>query len=254
MLAHMGLWSGTAPPRWEVTAVSETGSTNADLLAAARAGAPEGRVLVADHQSAGRGRLARSWDAPAGSALLVSILLRPSLPIDHLHQVTQAVALAARRACDATSGVTPGLKWPNDLVIDDLKLAGVLAETTTDPADGPAVVVGVGLNIAWPDGPPPGREGQAVSLDMASGRVVDRDDLLACLLESLGAIDERRLLADYRAALVTLGRRVRVELPGDVIIVGTATDVGVDGALLVDTTSDRVWVRAGDVVHLRPGE
>ena len=131
---------------------AEIGSTNTWLLERAREGAPEGLVAVAEHQTAGRGRRGRTWEAPPGANLLVSFLLRPRLPLERRHLVVAAVALAAREACIATGGealaAVVGLKWPNDLLAGGQKLAGVLAE-----ADGDAVVVGMGLNVGWA---PPG--------------------------------------------------------------------------------------------------
>ncbi len=155
------------PPKraieWSVEWVTETGSTNADL-AARGADAPEGSVLVADYQSAGRGRLDRAWVAPAGSGLLVSVLLRPRLDPARLHLVVVAVALAAADATETLTGVRPDLKWPNDLLApaDDgqrRKLGGILAEITpptgssTDEA--PVLVVGLGLNLTRPPDQPP---------------------------------------------------------------------------------------------------
>src|SRR4051812_27340870 len=109
------------------------------------AGAPEGLAAVADHQTAGRGRLGRAWVAPPGASLLLSVLFRPDLAPERLHLTTAAVALAAAEACEAVAGVLPVLKWPNDLLVGDRKLAGVLAESRL-----PAVVVGIGLNVNWP--------------------------------------------------------------------------------------------------------
>ncbi len=127
-------------------------STNRYLLDEARAGAAGGLVVVADHQTAGRGRLGRRWEAPAGANLLVSVLLRPSLPIEELHLCTVAMALATRAACSAvTAGaVVPVLKWPNDVMVGERKLAGILAETIPGDGGSRAVVVGMGLNVAWP--------------------------------------------------------------------------------------------------------
>src|SRR3954467_13140670 len=118
--------SSTWPPGWNVTWVAETGSTNADLVAAAMADAPDRTVLATDHQTAGRGRLDRRWDAPPGANLLVSLLFR-EVP-DHPHELTQRVALAGVQACATVAGVRPAVKWPNDLMLDGRKLAGVLAQ------------------------------------------------------------------------------------------------------------------------------
>ncbi|HEV7524164.1 MAG TPA: biotin--[acetyl-CoA-carboxylase] ligase [Acidimicrobiia bacterium] len=215
-------------------------STNRYLLQCASEGAPEGVVAVADEQTAGRGRLGRTWVAPAGSALLVSVLLRPALPVERTHLVTLAAGLAALDAIDrldAGSTARPGLKWPNDVVVDDRKLAGVLAE-----ADGVgAVVVGMGCNVR-PDALPPDL------VDIATAVPVDREQLLVAWLRAydarLSALDG--VVADAIAQSATLGRRVRVELARETFE-GTATALTDEGFLVVD---GRV-VSAGDVVHLR---
>jgi BirA family biotin operon repressor/biotin-[acetyl-CoA-carboxylase] ligase len=247
----------TGRPRWRVTYVAETGSTNDDLVAAAAAGEPAGAVLVADHQHAGRGRVGRRWEAPAGSALLMSVLVRPgSEAAVHPHGATQAMALATRQACRNLAGFTPALKWPNDLLVGDRKLAGILAEARAHAGRIEAVVIGVGLNITWPPEPPPRELAYAISMEGAGGRAVDRDSLLQCLLDHLGLeLDRWRddadaLTATYRAALGTLGRRVRVERPGETLN-GVAVDVDEQGRLLVDTVDGRRSVDAGDVIHLR---
>lgn len=228
--------SGRAwPSGWHVQVVAETGSTNADLLRAAAAGAPDRTVLAARHQTAGRGRLDRRWDAPAGANLLVSLLLRdvPDAP----HVLTQRVGLAAIVACERVAGVRPVLKWPNDLLLADAKLAGILAQADLGPT--PTVVVGIGLNVGWaPEG--------AARL----GEGVDPLDVLAAMLR---AYDE--LPADitplYRDNLATLGRAVRVELP-DGVLEGRAVDVESDGRLVVvDECAITHRLAVGDIVHLR---
>jgi BirA family biotin operon repressor/biotin-[acetyl-CoA-carboxylase] ligase len=266
-----------ADVRW----VAETGSTNADVMTLARDGAPEGVVVVADHQSAGRGRRTRSWVAPAGGSLLLSVLLRP--PATVAGTVTMATAVALGEAVERVAGVAAGLKWPNDLVLPgsgDRKLAGILAE-----ADWPAgstvsggwrqpaaheravVVVGVGLNVSLPE-PSAGDAGAeelvavadtAVALNWV-GADVDRVDLLVAFLRRL---DERygelvgsgsaAVIAEWRRRSATLGRRVRVDLGGDDVD-GTAIDVTADGHLVVETLGgDRRTIAVGDVVHLRAG-
>ena len=212
------------------------------MLDEARADAAEGLVVVADHQTAGRGRLGRTWVAPSGSSLLVSVLFRPRA-LEAGHLLTTAVALAACDACERVAGVAPDLKWPNDLLVDDRKLGGILAE-----AEGAVVVVGLGLNVNWTSGAPEG----AVALNQLAGRDVDRAALLDELLLSLdvrhGAPD---LMDAYRARCSTIGRRLRVELAGG-DLAGTAVEIDDDGALVVDVDGERRRVLAGDVVHVRP--
>src|SRR5829696_428602 len=214
----------------EVRWVEETDSTNTRLLDEARGGAPEGVVLVADHQTAGRGRLGRRWESPPASSLLVSVLLRPAVPLDRAHLVTMAAGLAASDACQAVAGVRPGLKWPNDLVIDDAKLAGLLAESVVEGDTLRALVVGMGLNVT--EAP---AEGATCLASHAAGPVERRpllDAWLTRLDARLDALDG--VLADYRPRCATLGRDVRVERPDGSVLTGTAVDVTDAGHLVVD--------------------
>lgn len=204
-------------------------------------------MAVADAQRAGHGRLERAWEAPPGTSLLVSVLLYPDLPVDRFHLAVACMALAAADACAEVAGVRPGLKWPNDLVVGpwDQKLGGILAEAAL-----PAVVVGLGLNVDWPAGKLPA--------GAAALGPVDRDELLRALLASLEARYGHwsRVTEEYRAACVTVGRRVRVEL-GEEILTGTAVAISEEGHLVVAPTpcagesGHRRTVSAGDVVHLR---
>jgi BirA family biotin operon repressor/biotin-[acetyl-CoA-carboxylase] ligase len=223
------------PAGWSVGVVAETGSTNADLLRAAADGAPDRTVLMALHQSAGRGRLDRRWEAPPGANLLVSLLLR-DVP-EHPHVLTQRVGLAAVAACEAVAGVQPRLKWPNDLLLDGAKLAGVLAQAQLGA--NPAVVVGIGINVGWaPEG--------AARL----GDGIAPTDVLAAMLRAFDALGDDVWLP-YRANLATLGRQVRVELP-DGEVVGRALDVEPDGRLVVvDECGITHRFAVGDVIHLR---
>ncbi len=246
----------------EVRHVAETGSTNADLLILAREGAPDGLVLSADHQTRGRGRLGRSWEAPSGSSLLVSVLFRPTLAVNELFHLTMAMGLAAIDACEAVTGLRPSLKWPNDLVVGTggewRKLAGTLAESLVVGDRVDAVVVGLGMNVNW-SVPPEGTIAEsAVTLNHLTGAEVDRAALLTSLLGSLESRvaglddpDRRRGLRDaYRSDLATLARPVRVDLP-DEVLEGVATDVSDTGSLLVDVEGAIRDVAVGDVVHLR---
>jgi BirA family biotin operon repressor/biotin-[acetyl-CoA-carboxylase] ligase len=196
-------------------------------------------VLAARHQTAGRGRLDRRWDAPPGANLLVSILFR-QVP-EHPHELTQRVALAAASACGRLGGVLPELKWPNDLLVDGAKLAGVLAQSADTPT-GRVVVVGIGINVGWaPDGA------------ARVGDGVDPLDLLAALLAELDELPDD-IWPTYRARLATLGRAGRVELP-DGEVVGRALDVERDGRLVVlDECGISHRITTGDVVHLRPAQ
>ena len=219
---------------WRVDWVEETGSTNADLIAAGVAGAPDRTVLAARHQTAGRGRLDRRWEAPAGANLLVSLLLR-DIP-EHPHELTRRVALAASVACEQTSGAVSMLKWPNDLLLDGAKLAGVLAQAGAD-----FVVVGIGINVSW--APPDGA---------LLGDTVSPAELLDALLLAYDALPAD-ITPMYRSRLGTLGQLVRVELPGNRFLTGRAIDVEPDGRLVVlDECAVTHRIDTGDVVHLRP--
>ena len=225
-----------AGARW----VSQVSSTNDEVAALARAGAPEGATVVTDWQSAGRGRRGRRWEAPPGSSLLVSVLLRPAPA--HANGALMAAGLAALEACARAADVDARLKWPNDVVAPAGKLGGILSELHAG-----AVVVGLGLNVGWQGPLPQG----ATCLAALAGRPVDRPALLVAYLVALDRLCDEApaaVLAAWRAACSTIGRAVRVELP-DRTVEGMATGVTDDGRLVVDG----VTVSAGDVVHLRPG-
>ncbi|MEX1217861.1 MAG: biotin--[acetyl-CoA-carboxylase] ligase [Acidimicrobiales bacterium] len=247
----------------DVQWVAETGSTNKDLLLAAAEGAPEGRVLVADHQSAGRGRLDRAWIAPDGASLLVSVLLRPTLDPDELFLLTLACGLAASEAVTLVAGVQPGLKWPNDLVVADgplmdRKLAGILAESHVVGDRIEAVVVGMGLNLNWPEDLPEELAATATSVNHLTGAPVDRNEVLVqwlrkfdSHLEALATAQGRAIFLDaVRAVSATIGRDVRVEGAQETFE-GRAVGLGEDGQLLIERNGTVVAVAAGDIVHAR---
>jgi BirA family biotin operon repressor/biotin-[acetyl-CoA-carboxylase] ligase len=235
---------------YRISRLVSTTSTNTVALAAAAEGEPEGYVVVADHQTAGRGRLGRSWVAPPGSALLVSVLLRP--PPAAAHLAVSALSCAAAAACERAGGVVPVLKWPNDLLAGDRKLGGVLAETVGNLT---AVVVGLGLNVHVPPDRPRDVAEIAADLDDLAGRRVARTDLLDALLIELAHRydDLTGVMNDYRARCATIGRRVEVTLL-DRVLTGTAVGIADDGSLLVDDGGmSPVVVTAGDVSHVRNG-
>ena len=242
-------------PRPHVTV--STGSTNADLLDLARSGAPEGSVVVADEQTAGRGRLGRAWVSAPGSGLWFSVLVRMApdpqrglLPL----LAGVAVAEAARR-----HGVPAALKWPNDVVVDGdaldgspgpRKLAGILAETDGEDA----VVIGIGVNVTQ-TGRRAARRRRRHRL-LLEGVTVSRDDLLIDILTVLhGQLDDLRragsdfVMDAYRERCLTIGRDVTVTLPSGDELRGRAVGVGADGQLHVRTAETTVSVAAGDVIH-----
>ncbi|HEV2254313.1 MAG TPA: biotin--[acetyl-CoA-carboxylase] ligase [Streptosporangiaceae bacterium] len=250
-----GLWRS-------VEVVPVTGSTNADLLARAPAGEPEGAVLVAEQQNAGRGRLGRAWTSPPRAALTFSVLLRPAeVPRARLGWLPLLAGVAVAAGVRDVAAVDARLKWPNDVLVGPAKLAGILAE-----AAGDAVVIGIGVNVSTgPDGLPPPGPGAlpATSLRLQGSPNLDRDRLLAGILAGLerryrawsrvlGDPERSGLRAEYTGWCATLGRRVRVELPGGRLLDGVAADVDADGRLLVSMPPDAdLRVAAGDIVHLR---
>ncbi|MGY1784024.1 biotin--[acetyl-CoA-carboxylase] ligase [Geodermatophilus sp. SYSU D00698] len=236
--------------------VEEVGSTNAVLAErAADDDLPEGAVLVAEHQAAGRGRLDRTWTSPPRAGLTVSVLLRPDVPAARRGWLPLLTGVALAEAVGEVTGVRTSLKWPNDLLaVDGAKLAGILAEAT-----GTAVVVGTGLNVTTrrEELPPTGS-----SLTLVTGAPVDRGPVLLAYLRAL----ERRYLAwtaalgdpvatglaaDYLAWCSTVGAEVTVTLPDGSTLSGTATAVDWDGRLVVRTDGGTVELASGDVRHVR---
>jgi len=247
-----GLWTS-------IEAVASTGSTNADLLAR---GGREGQVLVAERQTAGRGRAGRTWVSLPGTSLTFSVLLRPaSVPPAARGWLPLLTGVAVAAAVRSAAGVAAVLKWPNDVLVGERKLAGILAEQT--PA-GDAVVVGVGLNVATRSAAlPVSPTGLPATSLLVEGADVAREKLLIEILSSLereylafrANPDPARcgLLAAYRAACGTLGRAVRVELPAGRVLTGTAENIDANGRLLVRPAEGTaaIAVSAGDVIHLR---
>jgi BirA family transcriptional regulator, biotin operon repressor / biotin---[acetyl-CoA-carboxylase] ligase len=272
-----GLWR-------RVEIVAETGSTNADVAEAARAGKDEGYVLVAEAQSAGRGRLGRTWTAPARSGLFLSVLLRPKdVPAVRWGWLPLLAGTAVRTAVDAVSGVPVRLKWPNDLIVVEesgaanetdssnkdtatdtaygaaRKLGGILVERVETPS-GPAAVVGLGLNVSLRRDELPAAH--ATSLVLEDAKAADRDTVLRAVLREIerwytdwsvtgGDPMASGLASAYAASCATFGRRVRVELPGGEPVEGEAVGLDGDGRLLVRNADGERAFGAGDVVHLR---
>ena len=260
MLTPGRLWS-------RLDVLAETGSTNDDLLAAARAGAAEGAVLAAEHQTRGRGRQGRQWVSRASSALIFSVLLRPAaVPPADRGWLPLLTGVAVARALRQQAGVDAALKWPNDVLADGAKLAGILAEQA-----GEAIVMGVGLNVAATrdELPPPGPGALPATSLALLGRRPDRlvrEALLIGILAELedwyrrwtrpspGDTEASGLRAEYLRLSATVGREVRVELPGGMALTGVASGIDPVGRLIVDTAAGPAAVSAGDVIHVRtPG-
>ena len=289
--ARLNIALGSPPGLWrEVRVVEETGSTNADLLAEAQAGAREGLVLVAEEQTAGRGRMGRRWISPPRRSLTFSVLLRPAVPAGLLGWLPLLAGVAVASALQQTAGVDARLKWPNDVLVDGAKIAGILAERW-----GSAVVVGTGINVlqqrgelpvptatsllvaqgagpagaagpaaareagpveAWEAGPA-GAPGPGAGADM-------RERLLTAVLDELarwynawldqpqpGDADGCGLRAEYLRRSGTVGSAVTVMLPGGQNLTGMAAGIDAAGRLEIRTPAGLVQVSAGDVVHLR---
>ena len=244
--------------------VETTGSTNADLLARHGAGEDiDGAVLIAEHQSAGRGRQGRNWATPPRSQIALSVGvgaggLAPTL----WGWLPLLTGVAVADAVRATTGIEPGLKWPNDILVGERKLGGILAEVASPD---PVIVVGLGVNVTLTADEAP--DARATSLLMLGSSMLDRTALLGSILAELTARIDRwrcaggpdpQLISDYRRRSVTLGARVRAILPGGREIIGTASDLDDLGQLHIeqegDTGTQTVAVSAGDVTHLRAAD
>ncbi|HYZ53907.1 MAG TPA: biotin--[acetyl-CoA-carboxylase] ligase [Streptosporangiaceae bacterium] len=250
-----GLWR-------EVSVVERTGSTNADLIARARDGAPEGLVLAAEEQTSGRGRMGRAWLSPPRAALTFSVLLRPAaVPPARRGWLPLLAGVATAAAVRQVSGLEAQLKWPNDVLIGGRKLAGILAEQAGD-----AVVVGIGVNVSTGAGELPATGPSslaATSLLLAGSASLDRELLLRQVLAELerwylawrsgagGDPQATGLRSAYLEICSTLGRDVRAELPGGQVIYGSVADIDADGRLVVAGPAGVVAVGAGDVLHVR---
>lgn len=244
-----------AAPRWRVEVAEETTSTNADVAERFRSGEREGLVLVAEHQTAGRGRLGREWVTPGRTSLTVSFLLVPGdIPGERWPWLPLLSGVAAAAAVHRVAGVEVELKWPNDVLVDGHKLGGILLERVEQGKQGAAAVVGIGINCTQSQDELPIPE--ATSLAIVTGGKVDRSALLAALVEELAVrYDEWRDGADLRGAYLGLcrtpGQGVRVAVPGGEVV-GEAVDVDESGRLVVRTESGEEHLGAGDVVYVRP--
>lgn len=245
------------PPGRGLTVLAETGSTNADLRAAATAGdAKPGHVIVADHQASGRGRLDRTWDSPAGAGLLFSVLVDPGeVTLARWGWLPLLAGLAVAEGVRAAAGVDLRVKWPNDVLHDGRKVAGVLCERV-DVATDKLAIVGIGLNVSTASDQLP--VPHATSLALTGANNLDRPSLLGAILERLdariaawraadGDAAEAGLADLYLAVSATLGRDVSVEVPGGATVAGHALRVDTSGALVLRTVDGERTISAGDL-------
>lgn len=249
----------------------EIASTNSEALSLAQAGAPHGTVVVAEQQSAGRGRRTRHWYSPPNTNIYCSVVVRGIGPIltlsEWLSWVPLVSAMAVADAVQTTASLSLSLKWPNDLLFQDRKVGGILCESAHLSSDIPIVVIGIGLNVNLrTDAFPEDLRQTATSLYEISKVFIDRSSLITQLLlelerglEALRTDGPDHLRRAYVARCGTLGRRIRVLLGQDQELQGTAESIGIDGALQVrplptssaTPTATLFNIRAADVVHLR---
>jgi BirA family biotin operon repressor/biotin-[acetyl-CoA-carboxylase] ligase len=248
------------PNRWRIEYCVQTGSTNADLAARAEAGTLEsGQVLVTEKQTAGRGRAGRDWQCPAGAGLMFSVAVRlPAVPADRRGWIGAVLGLSIVAAMNRVSGVPAGLKWPNDVLIDGAKCAGILGELAGD-----VLIVGSGINVSLTEAELP--RADATSLVLAGGDT-DRAALLAAILDELGRWSDRwtdaagdvqaaGIRPAYLSACTTIGADVRLLLPAERWVTGRAVDVDSAGALVIDDgPGGRRTYTVGDVVHVRAAQ
>jgi BirA family biotin operon repressor/biotin-[acetyl-CoA-carboxylase] ligase len=242
-----------------IEVLPETGSTNVVVAERARAGGSEGLVVATELQTAGKGRMGRTWAAPAGSSLLFSVLLRPAtVSVERWPWLGLLTPLAVATAVRDVADVPAELKWPNDVLVEERKLAGILLERVDTP-DGPAVVAGVGLNVTLREAERPHPAATSLALERAA--TTDRVTVLAAVLRELerrysawtaASGDPSTVLPAYRELSATLGRKVRAELPGGTTLTGTATDLDPEGRLILTDSDGKAHpLAAGDVIHLR---
>jgi BirA family biotin operon repressor/biotin-[acetyl-CoA-carboxylase] ligase len=226
-------------------------STNTELARLASEGAPEGVSVVAEEQTAGRGRLQRAWSSPKGAGLYFSILLRPTIPQNCWPLITFMAALAVGDALRGACELETDIKWPNDILSGERKICGILAEAIETPV-GRAVILGIGINLTQ-NAFPPELESVATSVSEATGRAADREQILSSLLDALSPwysrLNDPGKIVDAwsNRSSYAIGKLVQVS-NGDDVWQGTTSGVEPDGALRLRTSSGEIkLVRAGDV-------
>jgi BirA family transcriptional regulator, biotin operon repressor / biotin---[acetyl-CoA-carboxylase] ligase len=233
-------------------------STNSEVARLAVQGAEEGLAIVADEQTAGRGRLQRAWSSPKGAGLYFSILLRPRIAADRWPLITFAAALAVSDALLESARVQTDIKWPNDLLANERKICGILAEAIETPT-GRAVVVGIGINLTN-DAFPQGLSGVATSVKQESGEQSERETILAALLSAVdrwySLLHEpdgaEKIVAAWTSRSSYAADKLVQVTNGDEVLQGITRGLESDGALRVETAHGIQLIRAGDVTSVRP--
>lgn len=239
----------------EARVLTSTGSTNAYVSAAAMAGASAGLVVVSGHQSRGRGRFSRKWEAPPETALAVSVLVEPRRSLSDWGWLSLVVGMAAVDGIGLVSGLPAKLKWPNDVLVGERKLCGILSERI-QPGGRDNAVLGFGVNVRLTASQLPVPTATSLLLE---GSDADATDVAIAILNALASWYSSwdsgdSLIEPYLARSATVGREVAVHVGAPEPVRGLATGVDPDGCLLVDTAQGRRAFAAGDVVHLRPAE
>ena len=251
ILSHL---SAECPWRDTLYWYPATDSTNTQAKKLARDGATHGTVLIAGHQTGGRGRMGRTFQSPAGAGVYLSVILRPTCPPERLMHLTCAAGVAMLQAVEKVSGIRPQVKWINDLVVDGKKLGGILTEMSVDKGMVDYAVIGIGINcLQTAEDFHPEIAGLATSLSLSSGRTVLPEVLAAAMVESLWKMsltllcEKERIMAQYKANCITIGKDIQV-LRQDAVRPGKAIDLDADGGLLIEyPDGSREVVSSGEV-------
>lgn len=243
------LWS-------QVRVVAETGSTNADLSTLARDGAQSGTILASGFQASGRGRLGRTWTAPPETSIALSVLVRPEVEARRWTWLPLITGLAVAEGLRRATGVPATVKWPNDVLVEERKICGILAERVETPG-GPACIIGMGINVTLTEDELP--VPTATSLVLAGATTTNRNIVIATVLRAFALLyrhwettdADTAFAASYVARCSTVGRQVKVIVDGARTVHGTAEAIDDDGRLVVRTADGLRTFGAGDIVHLR---
>lgn len=250
-------------------AFEQVESTNVEALRLAELGTPHGTVILANHQTAGKGRLGRTWHSPANTNLYASLILTQKPHRSCLSWIPLTTGVAVAEAIEAAANLSVSLKWPNDIVLGNKKLGGILCESSTKGPSAWNVIVGIGINVNWEKEHFPGAlKNTATSLAIEAQHQIDRRVLFTTLLSRLETNYERLLSSDlsslqssYVSRSSTIGRHVHVQLATGETIDGFAINIGSEGELQVNPSATHVYsqaqkpsvitIRAGDVIHVR---